>query len=249
MTSIEDAPDAALAEGGDEPLSEAHPGPDVNVGPFERGASVTLGAALLALALSRRRPRGTFAFAAVGAWLVWRGTSGHCPVYDALDTGSAEDEEDARLGAGPHDDASLEAAVTIARPLEAVDAFVRRLDNAPFYMAFVESVEPLDGGRSRWRARLPSGRRLEWEAEVLEDQPGTLFAWRSRPGALVHHAAAFSLRAAPGGAGTQVRLDVEFVPPGTRLGRALARLLGTAFEYPVEEDLRRLKEVLEGPQT
>jgi uncharacterized membrane protein len=139
----------------------------------------------------------------------------------------------------------VEAATTIARLPADVYAFVRRLENAPGYMAFIESVEWLDDVRSRWTARLPSGRRVAWEAEILEDQPGALIAWRSRPGSLVHHAAALSLRPAPDGVGSEVRLDVEFEPRGTRLGRALARLFGSALEYPVGEDLRRLRALLE----
>src|SRR5204862_5096512 len=110
-----------------------------------------------------------------GGYLAWRGASGHCALYDALDTGSAEDEEDERLDAGGHDDVSMEAAATIARSPDEVYAFVRRLSNAPRYMAFLESVAEGDGGRSRWAARPPGGRLFEWEAEILEDVPGRLF--------------------------------------------------------------------------
>jgi uncharacterized membrane protein len=46
-----------------------------------------------------------------------------------------------------------------------------------------------------------------------------------------------------------VRLDVEYDPPGSALGRTVARLLGSAIEYRVEEDLRRLKQLLEAGET
>jgi len=242
MTSIEDAPD-------DEASLPLHPGPEVNVGHFERGASITLGVALLALALSRRRRTGRLALAAAGSYLAWRGASGHCAVYDALDTGSAEDEEDERLDAGGHDDVSAEAAATIARTADEVYAFVRNLANAPRYLAFIQSVEETDGGRSRWTARRPGGELFEWEAEILEDVPGRLLVWRSEPGAPVHHTGALRLQPAPGDRGTEVRLDVELETPGAPLARAVARLFGSAEEYAVEEDLRRLKQVLEAGET
>jgi len=230
--------------------SDAFPsGPEVNVGIFERGASVTMGTALLALALSQRRARGAFAFGLLGAYLAWRGATGHCALYEALDTGTSEDEEDERLDAGGHDDTSLEAAVTIARPPEEVYAFFRRLENLPRFMAFIESVQAEGATRSRWRARGPGGQTFDWAAEILEDRPGELIAWRADPGALVHHAGAVRLRPAPGGRGTEVRLDVEYQPPGSPLGRSMARLLGTATEYVVEEDLRRLKQLLEAGET
>ena len=252
MTSIDDVEDTTAAEplGDDEFAADAlHPGPEVNVGHFERGASVTLGAALIALALSRRRVPGALTFGLLGAYLSWRGATGHCALYEALDTGTSEDDEDQRLAAGGHDDASTEAAATIGRPPEEVYAFVRRLENAPRFMALVESVQPLDATRSRWVARTPAGQTLVWEAEVLEDRPGELIAWRSEPGALVHHAGAVRFQPAPGGRGTEVRLDIEYQPPGAPLGRAVARLFGSATEYLVEEDLRRLKQLLEAGET
>jgi uncharacterized membrane protein len=246
MTSIEDA--AVVEEDFGAPDAR-HAGPDVNVGVFERGASVTMGTALLALALSQRRKPGAFAFGLVGAYLAWRGATGHCSLYDALDTGTAEDAEDERLDAGGHDDVSIEAAVTIARPPDEVYAFFRRLENAPRFMAFIESVQATGATRSRWVARTPSGQILDWEAEILEDRPGELIAWRSDPGALVHHAGAVRFRPAPGGRGTEVRLDVEYDPPGSAIGRSIAMLLGSATEYMVEEDLRRLKQLLEAGET
>ena len=238
MTSMDDV--------ADEPL---HPGPEVNVGDFERGASIAVGVALAALALSQRRPRGAFTLGLLGAYLSWRGATGHCALYDALDTGSAEDEEDERLDAGGHDDVSTEAAVTVACRPDEVYTLFRRLENLPRFMAFIESVQEVDAARSRWVARMPGGGTLHWEAEILEDRPGELIAWRSRPGALVHHAGAVRFRPAPGDRGTEVRLEVEFEPPGAPLGRALAHLLGTATEYVAEEDLRRAKQILEAGET
>src|SRR5205809_2975121 len=165
MSPIDEAQDFAADE---------HPGPDVNVGMVERAASVTLGTALVALALSRRRTAGALTIGVFGAYMAWRGATGHCLLYDALDTGTAGDDEDERLGAGGHDDTSMEATITVGRPPDEVYAFCRALENAPLYLAFVESVQPLDGERSLWRARTGAGEVLEWEAELIEDVPGEL---------------------------------------------------------------------------
>jgi uncharacterized membrane protein len=130
-----------------------------------------------------------------------------------------------------------------------VYAFFRRLENAPRFMAFIESVQRIDATRSRWVARTPTGQTLDWEAEILEDLPGELIAWRSDPGGLVHHAGAVRFRPAPGGGGTEVRLDIEYDLPGSAIGRSIAMLFGSATEYRVEEDLRRLKQLLEAAET
>lgn len=241
MTSMETAPDALDALDDD-----AHPGPEVNVGHFERGASLTLGTALIAFAMSRRRRALALPLGLLGAYLTWRGATGHCLVYDALDTGSAEDEEDARLDAGSHDDVSREATTTIARSPEDVYAFFRRLENAPRFLSFVDSVHTHDDTSSSWTGRAPDGQPAHWEAEILEDRAGELIVWRSEPGAVVHHAGAVSFRPASGGEGTEVRLEVEYDPPGAPLGRAVAHVMGSTAEYPVEDDLLRLKQILEG---
>ena len=92
-------------------------------------------------------------------------------------------------------------------------------------------------------------RDRDWEAEILEDVPRELIAWRSAPGGLVHHAGAVRFRPAPGGLGTEVRLDVEYDPPRSAIGRSIAMLFGSVTEYRVDEDLRRLKQLLEAGET
>lgn len=224
---------------------DEYAGAEVNLGALERGASVTLGAALIALALSRRRGLADIGYAALGGYLALRGATGHCAVYDLLDTGTAGDEEDERLGAGGHRDASIEATITIARPPGEVYAFWRALENAPRFMGRIHSVTVLDDRRSRWAARGPAERIVEWEAEIVEDRPGELLVWRSVPGAPAHHHGAVQFRPAPGDRGTEVRLEVEFELPGGGVGRAVGRLLGRATDVPAQQDLYRLRQILE----
>lgn len=56
----------------------------VNVGDTERWASILGGGALAVFGLSRESLPG-LALAALGGTLVYRGMTGHCPVYCALD--------------------------------------------------------------------------------------------------------------------------------------------------------------------
>ena len=222
---------------------------EVNVGAAERGVSVTLGAALLAFAAARRRPFSSLFLAAAGVWLAHRGVTGRCAVYDRLDMGTAEDDEEERLDAGSHDDLSVEVAITIARPVAEVYAFWRRLENFPLFMKSIVSVTERGGGRSRWVARGPAGKTWEWEAEILEDRPGELLVWRSLPGSEVHHHGAVRFQEAPAGRGTEVRLGIEFRPPGGIAGRVVAHIAGRLPEHQVGEDLRHLKQMLEAGET
>lgn len=58
---------------------------NVNVGRKERWAFALGGAALAALALRKRsKGKGALGLAALGAPLLWRGATGHCPLYQRL---------------------------------------------------------------------------------------------------------------------------------------------------------------------
>jgi uncharacterized membrane protein len=234
-----------IIETGVTPMEE----PDVNVGAAERGVSVTVGVALLAFAAARRRPFSSLLMAAAGAWLTHRGVTGRCVVYDQLDVGTVEDDDEQRLDAGPHDDLSVETAITIGRPVREVYAFWRGMENFPLFMKNILSVTERGGGRSSWVARGPAGRTWHWESEILEDRPGELLVWRSRPGSEVHHHGAVRFQEAPAGRGTELRVGIEFLPPGGIAGRVVARLARRAPEHEVEEDLRRLKQVMEAGET
>jgi uncharacterized membrane protein len=52
-------------------------------------------------------------------------------------------------------------------------------------------------------------------------------------------------REAAGGRGTEVAVDLEYQPPAGALGSAIARVLGEEPQCQIEEDLRRLKQLME----
>ena len=215
--------------------------------PAERGLSVTLGMAMLAFSVSRGRSLKSLILAAAGGYLAHRGITGRCAVYEQLE--AAYEGDDDRLDAGPHRDASIEAAATVARPVEEVYAFWRALENAPRFMAGIESVTPRGAGRSLWTASGPGGRRWQWEAEILEDRPSELLVWRSLPGSDVHHQGAVRFAPAPAKGATEVRVSIDLRPPGGAASRAVARLGRRLPELKVEEDLRRLKQLLEAGES
>jgi hypothetical protein len=53
---------------------------------------------------------------------------------------------------------------------------------------------------------------------------------------------------APGGRGTEVRVELRYSPPAGVLGKAVARLFGESPQQQVRSDLRRFKQVLETGQ-
>jgi uncharacterized membrane protein len=136
-------------------------------------------------------------------------------------------------------------AITVNRPPEEVYRFWRNFENLPQFMAHLESVQVLDDRRSRWKAKAPAGRTVEWDAEVVEDRPNELIAWRSLENADVPNSGSVRFTPAPGGRGTEIRVELQYAPPGGALGAAIAKLFGEEPQQQVKGDLRRFKQVME----
>ena len=151
--------------------------------------------------------------------------------------------EDARAHHRRH--VHVSAVTTIKRPVDDVYDFWRDFENFPRFMRHLESVRVLDGRRSHWRAKAPAGMTVEWEAEIVGERDNESISWRSLPGAGVQNRGAVRFRPAPGGRGTEVRVDLEYVPPGGSVGRAVAMLFGEEPQQQVRDDLRRVKQILE----
>ena len=111
-------------------------------------------------------------------------------------------------------------------------------------MDHLEAVTVFDDRRSHWTARGPAGSRVEWDAEIHNEIPNELLAWRSLPGSEVDNAG--SVHFTPTDTGdTEVRVVLRYDPPAGRLGAVVARLFGEDPSRQVAEDLRRLKQVVE----
>ncbi|MFY1593442.1 SRPBCC family protein [Micromonospora sp. WMMD737] len=139
----------------------------------------------------------------------------------------------------------MEVSVTVNRSPAEAYRFWRDLENLPRFMSHLESVRADDLRRSHWTAHGPAGRRIEWDAEIVDDQPNRSLAWRSLPGTRVPNAGRVRFVPAPGDRGTEVRVRLRYAPPAGALGRAVAKLFGEEPEQQVRDDLRRFKQVVE----
>jgi uncharacterized membrane protein len=139
----------------------------------------------------------------------------------------------------------VQRAITIAVTPERAYTFWRELQNLPSFMTGLDSVYEIDTRRSRWRAKLPMGRTLEWEADIVEDRPNEYIAWRSVNGSDVSHQGEVRFRQASGRQGTEIVVELAYVPPAGELGRVAALFSNQALQVQLEGDLRRLKQLLE----
>ena len=139
----------------------------------------------------------------------------------------------------------VERAITIGLPPQTVYSFWRQLENLPRFMHHLESVVQTDSTHSRWTVRTPRDKLIHWDAEIIEDRPNELISWRSLPGADVENAGSVWFKPAPGERGTVVKVALKYAPPAGTLGLVISKLWGRDAATQIEEDLFRLKSLLE----
>lgn len=136
-------------------------------------------------------------------------------------------------------------AVTIDRPAEELFWFWRNFENLPRFMSHLHSVRVEDDKQSEWTAKGPAGAGIRWRAEIVNEHPNELIAWRSLEGTPVRHAGSVRFSPAPGNRGTVVRVEMKFEPVAGVLGVTLARLFGKSPERTVAVDLMQFKQLME----
>lgn len=139
----------------------------------------------------------------------------------------------------------LKSTITVFRSPEEVYGFWHDFENLPRFMSYLESVQVTGAGRSHWKAKTPVGTTVEWDAEIVDDQPNTRIAWRSLEGAELPNTGSVQFKPAPGGRGTEVHVQMRYDPPAGVIGEAIARLFGEVPQEQVKLDLRRFKQVIE----
>lgn len=222
---------------------------ETNVGNMERVASVAGGVALALYGIRRRDAVGGV-LGLVGAMMLHRGATGHCMVYNALDVSTAEEHGflEQQHGKAAVLDAQkavkVEHTVTIDRPRQELYTLWRNFENLPRIMGHLERVEVLDERRSRWTAKAPAGQTVQWEAEIHNEIPGSLIAWRSVNEATVPNAGSVHFRDAANG-GTELQVVLEYQPPAGKLGSAVSKLFHEEPDRQVREDLQRFKQAME----
>lgn len=212
-----------------------------NLGPWERIGSVAAGAGLLYLATHRSELRRTQQL--LGAGLLARGATGVCVVKQAL-AGDPQTRTDTKRRLGGSAGIHVRESILIRRPVGEVYRFWRDLSNLARFLRHVERVDVLDTRHSHWVVRGPGGVRLEWDAEILSDEPDALLSWKSIAPADIVSAGSVIFRPL-GSDQTQIAVHFQYAPPAGTFGRRVAAWLGQDPQAQVREDLEHLRGLLE----
>lgn len=209
----------------------------INVGTTERIASVVGGALLTYYGLSKPN-FGGLVMAAAGGALLYRGTTGYCPINSMVGRDTAEQNRDISI--------EITRSLTINKPRSEVYQFWRQFENLPQFMQHLQDVRQMGPKRSHWVARVPKGvGTVEWEADIVQEETDSLIAWRSLPNSDVDNAGEVRFMDAPADRGTVVQATISYRPPAGAVGGQIAKLLNPAFEEMVKMDLRRFKQLME----
>ena len=84
---------------------------------------------------------------------------------------------------------------------------------------------------------------MEWDAEVTRAEPGRLLSWATVETAPVESFG--TVRFVPVDGGTRVDVRLSYNPPLGAVGHAVAALLGADPKQQLDDDLLRLKSLLE----
>ncbi len=231
MTVKSDAPPATLT------------GHGLNVAGAEKWASILGGGTLATLGA---RKGGVFGLmvALTGGALLARGVSGRCPAKRALMPDRPAEHEVARAK-GWNSAALVQKSVSILKPREELYRYWRDFSNLATFMENIDRIDVKDDKHSHWVVKAPAGRTVEWDAVVVEDEPGRRIGWASAEGASVKNAGVVEFKDATQGRGTEVHAHIIYEPPGGDLGRVLATLLQKEPGQQAHRDLRRFKMLME----
>jgi uncharacterized membrane protein len=198
----------------------------------ERWASLIGGGAMVLMGLKQRSLRGVLT-ALAGGGLLYQGATKKSTIQQAQEA----------IGIGQV--IKVEKTVTINKPIDELYRFWHDFENLPTFMKHLKEVKVLSNKRSHWVATAPLGTSIEWDADILEDRENDLISWASVEGADVENSGFVRFKKAPGNRGTEVKVVMEYNPPGGALAAVFAKLFGEEPEQQIGDDLRRFKMLME----
>lgn len=202
-----------------------------NIGLNERMVSMFLSGVLICRGI--KRPfRGQFLY---GTYLAYRAFTGRCLIYEQLGIDASK----------PHA-INIRGEFVIDRTPGDVYHYWRNLSNLSGSIKHLLNVEMIDENLSRWKSNVMGNVfAIDWEAEIVKDEPGRLIGWRSAPGTLIHHVGRVEFAETPDGHGTVLKIVLSYHPPAGGLGLGMAKLLNPYFESLLKKEIKSFKHTIE----
>jgi uncharacterized membrane protein len=224
---------------------EKGPTTKINLMRHERLISMIGGAALALAGMIKRGWLG-LGMGLAGGGLMMRGATGNSMIMRLLGKNRAVVDPSARVAVPHNQGMRVEDSIVIHRSAHELYEFWRDFTHLAEFMPHVKSIEVYEGNRSKWVVEGPAGASVSWDAEIVNDIPNELIAWRTVSGSVVDHAGSVRFHPMADGNSTRVTVTFEYAPTGGSVGAAVARLFGKAPEQQVSKALQQLKDLMDG---
>lgn len=135
-------------------------------------------------------------------------------------------------------------AVTVGVTPDQAFSFFRDFTNLPHFMKDLKSIEVLSKKLSHWTVEV-KGLKAEWKAEIVDERPGEMIAWKSVEGSEVETSGSIWFAPASETKGTIISLILDYKVPGGKLTELISLMSGEDPKSLAFTNLRRLKCFLE----
>ncbi len=139
----------------------------------------------------------------------------------------------------------IEKSIRVNAPVSQVYQYWKNFENFSSFMEHVEEVRATDasGKMSHWKLKGPLGMKVEFDAEMTQDEPNQSIGWNSRGGSMETSGVVTFSEA---NNVTQVHVLMQYYDtPAGAVGEAVSKIFQNP-EKMLEEDLQRFKDIVEG---
>jgi uncharacterized membrane protein len=138
--------------------------------------------------------------------------------------------------------ATIEKSIDVDVPVSVAYDQWTQFEEFPQFMTGVKEVRQLDDSHVHWVAEI-GGERKEWDAEIVEQEPDRVVAWRSTGG--LANRGRVEFEPIDSGARTRVSVEMDYEAEGVK--ESLGAFVGSDSRQ-VEKDLERFRELVEARQ-
>ncbi len=203
----------------------------INTSQQERALYILSGAVLIAFGLYKRG--AALAAIPVGLFVAAKGAMRSSPLNPPQVSVPHEQ------GVHVHETTTIRAAASeIYARLKDPETLEQILDP-------VEQVNVGDPQHGEWVIGLPGGAQTTLAVELINEAHGEVIAWRSAAGSPIAHAGSVRFMPSSSADETEVRVEMEYVPPAGMIGVGIAKVLGVEPGILAAEALNNLKQLIE----
>ena len=142
----------------------------------------------------------------------------------------------------------IRKTIRVNAPVERVWEVWNDFESWPRFMSHLKEVRRTGADRSHWVAKGPGGAGVEWDAVTTQAIPNEVIAWKSVEGSTIEHSGRVYFSSDERG-GTLIEIRMSYSPPAGGVGHTVASLLGVDPGSAMDEDMVRLKSLLEEGKT